>query len=882
MKNCLVSLAFEGNERRFHEITTAADGTCKWFLTHESVMQWINKAEGYLWVYGNPGSGKSTLIKYAFGEVQNLFGSNILSLAFFFHDRGYELQRTTTGLFRYLLHKLLSSHPGDFPELLRSFSEKKTTEGKAGKNWNWELEQLRTFFELALPRILAKQSVILFIDAIDECGKDSAIEFIDYFNALVQRLPSTLHQFRICGSCRYYPSLPDEGASVVKLEKENEQDIVTFVQSRCLAGSLNSDICNLILNRAQGSFLWTRLILERVDELCDLREPLSKIKMEIDQSNILDDFYNRMISRAKHKSKTLQMMRWLCFSRRPLTHEELQWAVLFDPGCEYESLEEGRRSHGFAYIDDQVDKWIRNVSCGFAEIVGFEGARVVQFIHQSAKDYILQRGLWRLGGTDEPAPDNGVQYTWMYAASHCYLARCSISYLRMALLCRSPPRCPEDMSRFPLLHYAMAAWISHVRLGEPAEAAPEDILNLLGWPDEDLLRYWVRVHRAIEQWTPDTPWKGSNFVHVFAQCGLEKLLSFLLDQVEMVEAEQKDKVGTLSKMLGVVHIQKITGTSTSPVYSQINDHESSYGSTPLLLAAENGHQRVVKMLLDRGRADVDARDNENYTPLMKAAEKGHEEVVKVLLNTRGVRINVRSAMHQETALFMAVAGGYNNIVELLLNTGKATVDTRDDYFNTPLIIAAGGGNQFIVKKILQTGKADVNATSKRGYTALWKAVQGNHDGVVEVLLGSNKLDANPSPPWFHDNTILSLATEKGYDTMVKRLLSTGKAKINKGGSSRRTPLMQAAIRGHESIVMMLLDVKHIDVNTEDAQGETALSWAVRQGHMAIAERLLQTGKARISKDDTSGKKTLQWAIDEGYERVASMLLEHMRDSHIST
>jgi len=55
------------------------------------------------------------------------------------------------------------------------------------------------------------------------------------------------------------------------------------------------------------------------------------------------------------------------------------------------------------------------------------------------------------------------------------------------------------------------------------------------------------------------------------------------------------------------------------------------GCTPLAWAASNGHDEVVKMLLESKDVNPDQPDGGGQTPLMYAAENGHEGVVKVLL-----------------------------------------------------------------------------------------------------------------------------------------------------------------------------------------------------------------------------------------------------------
>ena len=53
------------------------------------------------------------------------------------------------------------------------------------------------------------------------------------------------------------------------------------------------------------------------------------------------------------------------------------------------------------------------------------------------------------------------------------------------------------------------------------------------------------------------------------------------------------------------------------------------GRTALHSAAENGHEAVVRLLLEH-KADVDAITQDGSTALSRAAEKGHEAVVQLL------------------------------------------------------------------------------------------------------------------------------------------------------------------------------------------------------------------------------------------------------------
>jgi len=48
------------------------------------------------------------------------------------------------------------------------------------------------------------------------------------------------------------------------------------------------------------------------------------------------------------------------------------------------------------------------------------------------------------------------------------------------------------------------------------------------------------------------------------------------------------------------------------------------------LAAERGHEAVVKLLLEKGAA-LETKDKSGRTPLSLAARRSHEAVVKLLL-----------------------------------------------------------------------------------------------------------------------------------------------------------------------------------------------------------------------------------------------------------
>ena len=98
--------------------------------------------------------------------------------------------------------------------------------------------------------------------------------------------------------------------------------------------------------------------------------------------------------------------------------------------------------------------------------------------------------------------------------------------------------------------------------------------------------------------------------------------------------------------------------------------------TSLWLASKNGHDAVVKLLLETGKANVDLKDTHGWTPLLLASENGHEAVVKLLLETGKANPDLKTIWGQ-TPLLLASKNGYKAVVKLLLETGKASTDLQN-------------------------------------------------------------------------------------------------------------------------------------------------------------------------------------------------------------
>ena len=62
-----------------------------------------------------------------------------------------------------------------------------------------------------------------------------------------------------------------------------------------------------------------------------------------------------------------------------------------------------------------------------------------------------------------------------------------------------------------------------------------------------------------------------------------------------------------------------------------------------MVAADDGHEGVVWLLLQRDDVNLNSQNSRSLTPLMIAAEEGHNAVVKLLLGGKHVNPSICTA-----------------------------------------------------------------------------------------------------------------------------------------------------------------------------------------------------------------------------------------------
>ncbi|KAJ4200305.1 hypothetical protein NW759_015882 [Fusarium solani] len=755
--------------------------------------------------------------------IPNIRESDLI-LSFFFHGRGTDLQKTPLGLFQSLLYQLLREVPDTLSDLMSTFQQRCKTVGKPGEKWQWHSRELQRFFESALLNTLKTRPLWLFVDALDECGQKNAVRLVREFKSLLQGLPSTGSQFHICFTCRHYPILDQTCQFEICLEDENGRDISTYVRARLSVSRelTASTIPDLITKHAQGVFIWAYLVVDQILDLDNGGAGLKKIEDEIYSiPPDLDDLYHGLIRNVDERAASLKLIQWICFATRPLSLDELRWAMIVDADCQFKSLQKCQSTKDYISDSDRMKRRVQTLSRGLAEVTS--DAKVIQFIHQSVKDFFVEKGLSALDESANPDPVVGI--------AHHRLSRTCIRYLAMEEIGRPASHEPYRLeSSFPFLHYATTSWVAHTKQSDARIVPQEDLLEYFAGPSNTLIEQWVRIYRILEKYSCDCPPEGTSLVHVLSRYGVTGLLRAILQRTERAGIDI--------------------------------DCKNTDGQTPLSQAALGGHETVVRLLINHSAA-VKEPDKEGRTALWWATWGGSEAVVRLLIG-QGADVK-ESDKEGRTPVSRAAGGGHKAIVQLLVDEG-ADVKEPDKDRRTPVSWAAGAGHEAIVQLLISRG-ADIDAADNGGQRPLWWAAMAGHKAIVQLLINRGAdIDALDSG----GQTMLWQAADKGNEAIVQRLIDYGAA-VDTQDNEGRTPLSQAAGAGNKAVARLLLG-KGAAIDALDNEGRTPLSQAAGAGNKAVA-RLLLGGGAHTEAADKRGRTPLSWAAENGHEAVVRLLLE---------
>ncbi|KAF2789178.1 hypothetical protein K505DRAFT_97232 [Melanomma pulvis-pyrius CBS 109.77] len=802
----LKSLSFHEIDVRQRTIKKAHIKTCRWLLQKPKYVEWLDAARiaehhGFLWIRGNPGTGKSTLMKYAFTNALETMDRLVIS--FFFNARGGDLEKSTIGTYRSLLLQLLEN----IPELVCVFDSLNLVKSNITTSYEWSIESLKDLLSQAI-QSLGKSAVVCFIDALDECEDGQVRDMIHFFQDLGELSVSAGISFQVCFSSRHYPHITISKGLELILEEEEQhtQDIVNYLESELQIGhsAIAIQVRMELLNKASGVFMWVVLVVQILNDSYE-RGRMDELQRRLEEIPAdLHELYRQILTRDLHRQDELVLcMQWVLLAKQPLRPVELYLALR--SGTEPDRLSAWNPKEISTH---DIERFIIDSSRGLATCTKSSYNSRVQFIHESVKDFLNDQ--------------NGIGKIWPYLETnlqgqgHEQLKRVCLNYMNNYLYSYEPGAYMVSSSegpqvsasnRFPFLTYAVRYVLYH------ADMAADSGIDQSNFVNTFLLEDWINLSNSLASASNGRFTQKASFLYILAANNRPALIKNHLAKTSCLEEE-----------------------------------DETY-AFPLLAAIITGSQQVVQLFLDSLTSSQHGHQAHgpkfHLDERRKAALKVH--LSSVLTKRCNTALLSHLAVYDDDAIFSAVLG-----------SPGALLDHKDEDGRTPLHYAAYydsisvlkvlltytmSGYDSIIELLLQTGIVDINMKSEQGVNALHLAIQYGHVAVVELLLNTGKVEVNMKDR--QGLTPIALAIACRREAIFNLLIHTDAINLDTidKGAFLLLSTHKPAYRNKEwndetfSIIKLLLETGKLDINSRDKNGRTLLSVANRRNHRELAHLL---------------------------------------------
>ncbi|PYH37666.1 Pfs, NB-ARC and ankyrin domain protein [Aspergillus neoniger CBS 115656] len=905
------------HESRQATIKPAHAKTCKWLLEEQEYVNWMDsnrfpEHRGFLWIKGKAGSGKSTMMKFAFLQADATVDADTKVLSFFFNARGEDLEKSTLGMYRSLLAQMLEKVP-ELQVLLDELNFERWDE-----KYPWCHELLQCTLRRSISQ-LGGRRVICFIDALDECEEEQVRAMVGFIQSLGEHAISSKVHLHVCFSSRHYPHIAiEKGLEMILEDQEGHADDITrYLQSELKIGRSKQaeDIRREIQAKASGIFLWMVLVVRILNRefqrgrLHALRKRLYEIPAK------LSDLFKDILTRDTANMEDLLLgIQWILFARRPLKREELYFAIL---SADPDNLTEAWDPEDVTEQD--IDRFVLSASKGLAETTRSK-AKTVQIIHESVRDFLLK--------------ENGLRELWpehqgnFEASSHDQLKQCCNNIL----LSETSNRIAEEQyiasasrdelkalrgsvsRKVPFLQYAVHNVLQNSEAAEKGGIRQGCFLGNFNFSR------WKRCSNFFERYKARRHTESACLPYILAQYDLSNLiLAIFKDKPRGSIPSRRELDFLVSYAVRNDHrefldsiirsqLQDASASSTACIemalrYTIQFDREAMFaslmtrtnvnlnlqdkdGKQYLHYVIQYGRDSMFDRMLAMREIDLNAPDVHGDTPLHYAIRFEQQYIFTKLITMDRINLSVQN-MANQTLLHCAMQYGREKMFDLLIMRDNADITAhlcsaieRNDelVFNRllatqpvdPMILAIERSNPAMIKSLLEMSCTEV-PLSEQGWNRMLQCAALNRWGeIVELLITMDDLFSHLNSPCAE--AVLLYAAWSGHKTLVDKILATGKPDPNAKALDGKTALAYAAYGGYTDIAIQLLSKENVEPDVKDWYGMTPLAYAASRGHEDIVMQLLSTEGINVDAADSLGITPLIHAATSGHTAVVHILL----------
>ncbi|KAK6529978.1 hypothetical protein TWF694_003353 [Orbilia ellipsospora] len=547
-------------------------GTGKWLLDSKEYQKWLTAEKQVLFCRGIPGAGKTVLTSIVVDHLSTwILDDGKIGIAYIYCNFKRTHEQRLDDLLASLLKQLSERQPF-LPENVRALYE---------RHQRNKTRPSRDDIRQALRAVVSLYSkTFIIIDALDECQAPDRCR-AKFVSELFQL--HNIYGTSIFATARPIQEIEAEFVGNTILEiRACDEDVRAYLDGQIsqadeLVKSHSELIKTKITKEVDGMFLLARLYFDAIKTPTTvkvLKNALAGFRKGPDAYNLAYDETMKRINQQDQNYKDLanKVLEWIIYAKRPLTTSELRHALAVEP--ETRKLDEE---------NIPTTKLMLSVCAG---LVVVEGSDIIRLVHYTTQEYFDQKG------------------ETYFPFAQANITEICVTYLLYDTFQSGASSNDKDfetrLQSNALYDYAARNWGDHARTAK-AEAAPS-VLRLLECENHVSACCQVMfVNRGRGPWIRGDYSQGfpkrQTELHLGSYWGLEECVAVLFSRGSS------------------------TGTNIDP--------EDSYGRTPLSWAAENGHEAVVRLLVERG-ADMEAADNVHRTPLSWAAKNGHEAIVRLL------------------------------------------------------------------------------------------------------------------------------------------------------------------------------------------------------------------------------------------------------------